>query len=226
MRADHRPHRQSTLFRPRPAGQQRLLLGAIRPCNISLDPNVPTATPGQSFQTPNTSFTTVPTNLRQQVTVKINAELYSQASAIFGFGPGVTTVLTQSFDASALVGNILTVGNLVSASGGGLDISASTFTYTPFLVIGSGGSDVSQDSLITGTPFQELYTNFPLGNQVLTGLFLEIDALDYSYSPQVYTHTHPLRPPRPRRPTGQCAGDFHSAFASHARSDAIRSHHR
>jgi hypothetical protein len=104
--------------------------------------------------------------------------------------PGTTNVLTQTFDASALVGNVITAGNLVNGtSGGGLDFTATTFTYTPFLVIGSGAPDVSQDQLITGTDFQEFYTNFPLGSQVLTGLFLEIDADDYTYTQQAYTHT-------------------------------------
>ena len=160
------------------------------PSNISLDPNMPGAQPGQSFQTSDSSFTTVPQNLRQQVTIKINAEIYSQASSLFGGGPGTTTVLTQSYDASALVGNIVTAGNLVTGSGGGgLDISATTFTYTPYLFVGSGGPDLTQDPVITGTPYQELYTNFPLGSQVLTGLFLEVDADDITDTQQVYTHT-------------------------------------
>ena len=163
---------------------------------ISLDPNVPGAAVGQSFQTPGANgtapatFTTVPASLRQQVTIKINAELYSQASAIYGGGPGTTTVLTQSFDASALVGNIITAGNLVSTSGGsGLDFTAITYTYTPFLVVGSGGPDITQDQLITGTPYQEFYTNFPLSSQTLTGLFLEVDADDSTYTQTPYTHT-------------------------------------
>jgi probable HAF family extracellular repeat protein len=163
---------------------------------ISLDPNVPGAAVGQSFQTPAANgtapatFTTVPASLRQQVTIKINAELYSQASSIYAGGPGTTTVLTQSFDASALVGNIITAGNLVSVSGGsGLDFTATTYTYTPFLVVGSGGPDLTQDQLITGTPYQEFYTNFPLSSQVLTGLFLEIDADDYTYTQTPYIHT-------------------------------------
>ncbi len=160
------------------------------PSSIPLDPNVPGATAGQAYQTPDSSFTTVPQNLRQEVTIKINAEIYSQASSLYGFGPSTINVLTQTFDASALVGNVITAGNLVNASSGGaLDFTATTFTYTPFLLIGSGGSDVSQDQLITGTDYQELYTNFPLSSQVLTGLFLEIDADDYTYSQQPWTHT-------------------------------------
>jgi hypothetical protein len=57
------------------------------PSNITLDPNVPGATPGQAYQAPDSSFATVPQSLRQQVTVKINAEIYAQASGLYGFGP-------------------------------------------------------------------------------------------------------------------------------------------
>lgn len=160
------------------------------PSNTALDPNVPNAQPGQSFLSADSSFTTVPQNLRQQVTVRIKAEIYSLASGIYGLGPGSNTVLSQSFDASALVGRILSAGAFVVPSGGGaLHISATTFTYTPYILIGSGGADLSQDPIVTGTPFQELFTNFPLGSQVLTGLFLEVDANSANGGQQTYTHT-------------------------------------
>ncbi len=162
------------------------------PSNIPLDPNIPGAQPGQSFQTPDSSsgFTTVPQNLRQEVTIKINAEIYNQASSIFGFGPGTTTVLTKTYDASALVGNVITAGNFItSSSGGALDLTATTFTYTPYILVGSGGPSVSADPIITGTPYQEFFTNFPLSSQILTGLFLEIDADNVSYQQTAYTHT-------------------------------------
>ena len=136
-------------------------------------------------------FATVPANLRQQVTIKINAEIYSQASSLFGFGPATTNVLAETFDASALVGNIITAGNLVTTSNaGGLDISASTFTYTPYLLMGSGGPDIGQDQLITGTPYQEIYTNFPLGSQILTGLFLGNRRQRLQRTQQASTPTH------------------------------------
>jgi hypothetical protein len=163
------------------------------PGNTALDPNVAGAQPGQSFLTPDSSFSTIPPSLRQQVTISINAELYSQANALYGYGPTTTTVLTQTFDASALVGNVITAGNFVTASGGGaLDFTATTFTYTPYLFIGSGGPDVSQDTVITGTPYQELYSNLAFSSQVLTGLFLVINAstaTNPNGSQPAYTHT-------------------------------------
>ena len=103
----------------------------------------------------------------QQVTVKINAETYSQASGLFGFGPSqLPRCLTQTFYTWQLVGNIISAGNIVqSTAAGGLDISATTFTYTPYLLIGSGGPDVTQDTIVTGTDYQEYYTNFPLSSR-------------------------------------------------------------
>lgn len=78
----------------------------------------------------------------------------------------------------------------MTATGGEpLDFSATTFTYTPYLLIGSGAADVSQDTVITGTSYQELYTNFPLSSSVLTGLFLEIDTVSANDTASVYTHT-------------------------------------
>ena len=177
---------------PAQGGTQDYYWVEYGPSNIPLDPNIPGAQPGQSFQTPDSSsgFTTVPQNLRQEVTIKINAEIYNQASSLFGFGPSTTTVLTQTYDASALVGNVITAGNFVTGSGGGaLDLTATTFTYTPYILIGSGGPDVSQDSIVTGTPYQEFFTNFPLSSQILTGLFLEIDADNVTYQQTAYTHT-------------------------------------
>ena len=47
------------------------------------DPLMAGATIGQSFATSSTNFTEVPDNLREKTEVKLNAEIYSQASALF-----------------------------------------------------------------------------------------------------------------------------------------------
>ena len=44
--------------------------------------------------------------------------------------------------------------------------------------MGTGGPDVQQDEVVLGRPIQELYTSFPLGSSVVTGFFVEIDAID------------------------------------------------
>jgi uncharacterized membrane protein len=163
------------------------------PGNINLDPNIPNGQPGQTVQAPDYNFTTVATALQQQVTVKINAEIYNQASGLFGFGPSTTTVLSETFYAWQLAGNIISAGNLVqSTSTGSLDISATTFTYTPYLLIGSRGEDVTQDTVITGTSYQEYYTNFPLSSQIVTGIFVQVYANDVWLEQQQTPYTHTL----------------------------------
>ena len=86
------------------------------PGNIALDPNIAGGQPGQTVQAADMSFSSVPQALQQQVTVKINAETYSQANGLFGFGPSQTTVLTQTFYTWQLVGNIISAGNIVQST--------------------------------------------------------------------------------------------------------------
>ena len=71
-----------------------------------------------------------------------------------------------------LVGRLLTIGNFVSTSAFGAVFSATTNTYSPFLLVGEVGQDPSEDEIIRGKDYQEVLTNFPFGTQVLTGLFL------------------------------------------------------
>jgi probable HAF family extracellular repeat protein len=162
------------------------------PSNTDLDPNIPGAQPGTTLGlASDATYSSVPASEMQSVTVKINAETYSQASGLFGFGPSATTVLTQNFYTWQLVGNIISTGTIVQSTAiGGLDFSATTFTYTPYLLIGSGGPDVTQDTVITGTDYQEYYTNFPLSSVIVTGIFVEVDANDvWLEQPHPYTHT-------------------------------------
>jgi len=74
---------------------------------------------------------------------------------------------------AALLVEFVSAGNIVpSTATGSLDVSATTFTYTPYLLIGSRGQDVTRDTIVTGTDYQEYYSNFPLSSQIVTGIFL------------------------------------------------------
>jgi large repetitive protein len=158
--------------------------------NTPLDPNLATNTFGQTLVTPLTRFTSVPTNLRQQITLRLKAEFYPLANGLFALGTNTNTVLTQTYFASELVGKPISVGNFVTSTGlGALVFSSATINYTPYFFLGQGGPDLSQDSVSTGQSFQETYTNFPLGSTVLTGLFLEVDALDETYTQRTYVRT-------------------------------------
>src|SRR5262249_44448901 len=140
-----------------------------------IDTTFANAQVGQTFTTATGTFTEVPDALRHKVTVRLKAETYNQATAAFGFSDGLstTTVLNQTFNTVELVGRPITIGNFVSTSVIPSPIFVSrTMTYSPYIAVGDeANSDSSQDHVLRGTDFQEVMTNFPLGNQLLTGLF-------------------------------------------------------
>lgn len=146
---------------------------------------------GSTFATSQGIFTEVPDNLREKTEVSVNAEIFSQANAAFG-GTGLTTttVVDQTFNDVDLVGRPLTFGNFVSSgSQGGLVFSTITNTYSPYLQLGDDAYDASQDQLIRGTDYQEVLTNFPLGSQYLTGLFLNFTLTGPQGSAETYSKT-------------------------------------
>ncbi len=156
------------------------------------DPLMAGATIGQTFTTSTSTFTAVPANLEATTEVQLVAEIYSQASALFGLSSGLqdTTVLDQTFDDAELVGRPLTIGNLVTTTSVGFIIASTTNTYTPYIVMDDEAlAAVDQPDAITGTPYQEVLTNFPLASQILTGLFLNVTLGGAGTSPQTFTKT-------------------------------------
>ncbi len=156
------------------------------------DPLMSTATIGQTFTTATGTFSEVPPSLRATTEVKLSAEIYSQASALFGVGDGLTTttVLDQTFNDVALVGHPLSFGNLVNSQGFGAIFTEVTNTYTPYVQIGDNANpNPNQDTTILGTPYQEVLTNFPLGSEVLTGEFLNVVLSGPGQTTQSFEHT-------------------------------------
>ena len=152
------------------------------------DPLMPGATIGQTFTTSTGTFTEVPDAMREKTVIQLQAEIYSQASALFG-GSGLTTttVLDYTFNDVDLVGRPLTIGNIVNSNTtGGLVFSATTNTYSPYIQVGDVAYSSSHDQIIAGDDYQEFLTNFPLGSQILTGLFLDISLS----GPQGQTQTY------------------------------------
>ena len=142
------------------------------------DPLMAGAQVGQAFTAGTRTFTEVAQSLQQTTEVSLTAEIYSQAAAAFSLSSPLqeTVVLDQTFNDVDLVGRPITIGNFVSSiTPPALVIFATTNTYTPYIQLGDEAfPDPSQDETITGTAYQEVLTNFPLGNQILTGLFLNI----------------------------------------------------
>ncbi len=155
------------------------------------DPSFPDAQPGQVLGVASTTFADVPANLQHTVTFTIDAETFSQASAAFGVGNGIgtTTVLTQTFAATDLVGRPVTIGQFVNSQALGSVLSATTHTYSPYLLVAQDPSDPETDEVIRGTDFQEAFTNFPLGSTVLTGLFVRIAVTDAAGAARTFDKT-------------------------------------
>jgi uncharacterized repeat protein (TIGR01451 family) len=156
---------------------------------VNADPLMPGAATGQTFTTSAGTFSAVPQSLEETTEVQLVAEIYSSAAAAFGVGGGLqdTTVLDQTFDDDYLVGRPLSFGNLVTSQSSGFIISATTNTYTPYVNVGDfTDPNPNQDETITGTAYQEVLTNFPLGSQILTGLFLNITLSGPNGTPEAY----------------------------------------
>ncbi len=155
------------------------------------DPLIAGAQVGQAFTAATGMFTEVPDKLRATTEVKLTAEIYSQAGAAFGLNPFQdSVVLDQSFNDVDLVGKPLTIGHFVSRSGIGALLFSVTNTYSPYLRVGDDAlPGPSQDQIIRGTDYQEVLTNFPLGSQILTGLFLDITTADPQANGQAKSNT-------------------------------------
>ncbi|HEY2784103.1 MAG TPA: transglutaminase domain-containing protein [Fimbriiglobus sp.] len=150
---------------------------------------------GTAFTTVAGTFTEVADNLRHKVEVKLDAEIYNSASALFGGlggnGLSTSTVLDQSFNTVDLIGRPLSIGNLVTQSAlGGLVFSSSTTTYTPYFLLGDEALPADlQPEPILGSQFQQVATNFPFGSTILTGLFLSLTLNDPGSAPVTYNRS-------------------------------------
>ncbi len=154
---------------------------------VDADPDFAGAAIGQTFTAVQGTFIDVPSNLNQMVTVKLNVEMYQQG--FFGPIQSTSTPLTQTFTTAELVGHPLTLSHLVQSQTEGFVLSATTNTYTPYLIIGQNDLNLSDDPLTIGQQYQEVITNFPFASQVLTGVSLELDTADPAGNTTTSTHT-------------------------------------
>ena len=141
------------------------------------DPLMAGATIGQTFTTATGTFTEVPDDLREKTEVSAHRrDLQPGRRGVRLSAFDDTTVLDQTFNDVDLVGRPLTIGNFVSSrdASPALIFGSPTNTYTPYIDIGDEADPTRHDTIIQGTPYQEVLTNFPLASQILTGLFLNV----------------------------------------------------
>lgn len=144
------------------------------------DPTFANAQIGQTFTSLGGIFSEVPDNLRHKVTVRLKRELTLPGAGLLTGGNAsqdVETTLEEKFNTVELVGRSLSIGHLVHTTDLSTIFTAVTHNYTPFVLVNQRDGNVLDDPLGTGTNYQEFITSFPFGNQILTGLFLEVEII-------------------------------------------------
>jgi uncharacterized membrane protein len=136
---------------------------------------------GESLTTASSMFAEVPDALRHKVRLNLEAETYSNMIASFGGVTGLQkeTVLEKTWNTAELVGRPISIGHFVNdVNLGGVVFSSRALTYTPYFLLGDNlDPEGLSDQVLTGIPFEELLTNFPLSSEVLTGLNLKMEVL-------------------------------------------------
>ncbi len=141
--------------------------------------------------------------MRHKVTVSIEVEKYDMLSYLSS-GFGYETPLTYTFTTAELVGNPLTLEHLMAHETppmGYLIFGWVYYTYVPYLRLGDN------ETIIEGTPFWELLSNYPFGQFAVTAEFLHFDVQDTDGNTTRYTRqiadrvkagpqTGPLRQPK------------------------------
>ena len=170
------------------------------------DPLMAGATIGQSFTTLTGTFAEVPDAMREKTEVQLQAEIYSQASALFGSSGLTTTTVLDSDVQRRRSGGPATHHREFREQQHhrALAFSSTTNTYSPYIEVGDVAYSSDHDQNIVGDSYQEVLTNFPLGSQILTGLFLNISLSGPQGPTQTYQRAR--RPDRLRRTSGPGAG--------------------
>lgn len=159
--------------------------------NFTANPSFANAVLDQSFAPVDATFTETPEALRHHVSVRLDRELTLPAAGLFSGGSSqfVETALEATFTTAELVGRHLSIGHFVNRDVKSFLSTLITHTYSPYLLIGETDRDITDDELIRGEDFQEQITDFPLGSQLLTGLFLEIDVADTQGAVETFRRT-------------------------------------
>lgn len=149
-----------------------------------LDPSFPNAQIGQSFVSfPNPGrLAEVPPELRHKVTLSLKIEEYhplnysSETSGLTYSYP-----LTHTFNTVELVGEPVSLGHIVNdTSQGGAIFYSIQRTYIPYFSLGNF------KSVIEGDAFQDLSSNFPFGNFLITGEWLIFEVHDIDGNSKIY----------------------------------------
>ncbi|HSM57591.1 MAG TPA: PKD domain-containing protein [Candidatus Sulfomarinibacteraceae bacterium] len=147
-----------------------------------MDPAFANAAIGDSFATPagdgSDRIAELPDDVRHKVALQLKVEDYHPLNVGNGH-LNYTYPFAHTLNVVEVAARPVSFSHLVQTeSQGGLAYSNVIHTYTPYLLVG--------DTDIFGDPYQEFFTNFPLGTRMLTGAWLEIDLI----APDGETHSY------------------------------------
>ena len=156
---------------------------------IAADPSFSGALIGQTNTSSQDTFYEVPDSLRHRVTVRLKAEIAGGLSGLTG-GPKIQVPIEETFNTVELVGKPITLGHFVTShTPPAMFYGFTSYTYSPYIIIGQNDEDISDDHIIRGEAYQEFFSNFALANEVLTGLFLELDVASPNGEVKKYERT-------------------------------------
>ncbi|MFW6069570.1 MAG: transglutaminase domain-containing protein, partial [bacterium] len=138
-----------------------------------LDPAFAGAQIGDRFAAPATDgsdrIAELPDDVRHKIALQLKVEDYHPLNVGSG-NLNHTYPFAHTLNAVEVAARPVSFSHLVQTENqGGLAYSNVIHTYTPYLLLG--------DTDIFGDPYQEFFTNFPLGTRMLTGAWLEIDLI-------------------------------------------------
>jgi hypothetical protein len=153
----------------------------------ALDTAFTGAAVNQTFATATQTFTSIPLSLRHTARIRLEVETFTQAAAAFGLAIGTNIVLDRTFESADLVDKPVTVSHFTNAfSPPAIAIGATQNTYSPYLTVGDSQSALVNYQVIRGIDYSEIITNFPLGNILVTGIFVIVDITDAAGQTQSY----------------------------------------
>ncbi len=134
-----------------------------------LDPTIPGAAIGDFFvPLPQPEqLAELPDHVRHKVTLKLKVEEHHPLN-FGGDGPGLanTYPLSVTFNTVELIGEPVTLQHLVETESAFGFFYAVQHFYTPLLIVGEN------QRVIEGTPYQELFSNFPFGTFLVSAAWL------------------------------------------------------
>lgn len=148
----------------------------------TLDPSFPTANEGDLFGVATSGqLPELPDTVRHKVTVSLEVEKYSTFPVGGSNLYTLDSPLSATFNTVSLIGEPLVFAHVVESSEpGGMVFASTEHTYTPYFIAGV------DETLVEGTPFGEIISNFPFGQDFIVAEWLNFTVTDPAGNSETY----------------------------------------